>query len=136
MDDVVVGGSHSFSDEKSEKLILCYKDEQRLHVRVPPMTHSCSLSVGTLRVRWRTIIVQNDNEETLPSILPCVLTEFRIPEINFVYEPVSIELTLPDYGIVGKPILLCLHLRNNTTELQPFKISINKTCNFMIHGKA
>lgn len=63
------------------------------------------------------------------------MTKLVLPPIQLVRPPFSLHSDVPEVAGLGQPIDVNVRLTNHTTDIQPVRITITKTSDFVIEGK-
>ena len=67
---------------------------------------------------------------------PHVVTVLPLPQVKVVEGPFGVCVETATHGIVGKPQLVTVCLRNNTSRIQAFKLNASANQDFLLAGKS
>jgi hypothetical protein len=115
-------------DEIDEKLILNQGDTRGMYLRFIPQKASSSISLGKVIVRWKR--VQHSNFHPVYTT-----TSLDLQPVSFVQVPVTLDVQVPPYAVVGDMAEIKIHLVNNGEISRSVCIKPSEESDFLIVGK-
>lgn len=114
-----------------DRSIVLQKSEQHsVQVRLKIVGPAERVCPGSVRIRWSRV---EDGLEKLSN--DHATTTIQLPHVHLVESTFSIDMDVPDIGCLGEPIFVNFCLTNHTRQVQPVKITVNKTTDFALEGK-
>ncbi|CAL1366675.1 unnamed protein product [Linum trigynum] len=110
----VLGVSHLMPGEEFRKVFT-----------IIPQTESSSLVLGSVAVRWRR---KSKTQEA------CVVTKYKLPEVNVELSPLVVRQECPPFAILGDPFAYSIRIKNQTKLLQEVKFSLGDAQSFVLAG--
>ncbi|KAH9097400.1 hypothetical protein LEN26_017044 [Aphanomyces euteiches] len=103
-------------------------DQHGFYIEMVPTTTSPLHQLGDLVVSWSRL---HDDQEESAHVIE---TTLALPSVAFVSVPISVEVTLPTYGVEGDIASCQLVLQNHTVHMVNVQVKLASESDFLVSG--